>query len=195
MQLLRKFSQNNRLASPLLGLAPRIWEILDLLLSLSSIRFCGTQFTFPYESKGRQFHWVFENIWETVSAWVPLKGLVSLIRGSPKSAPGSLWIYPTFLAKRNSLMGIPGSATNEVCSGKSACDFCKLQQTPWVCCFAEILKNCVAYQVFGRMCWIVYLAYLSTGIPIQTLLFVAPTLSVFWRATQFQQPADPWNSL
>ena len=83
-------------------------------------------------------------------------------------------------------MGIPGSATNQVCSRKSACDFCKLQQTPWVCCFAEILQICVAYQVFGRMCRIVYLAY-PLKLSIQTLLFVAPTRSVFWRTTQFQQ--------
>ena len=40
--------------------------------------------------------------------------------------------------------------------------------------FAEILQNCVAHQVFGRMCSIFFLAF-TLKLPIQTLLFVAPT--------------------
>ena len=48
--------------------------------------------------------------------------------------------------------------------------------------FAEILQNCVVRQVFVRMCSIVILAYPLT-LPIQTLLSVATTRSVFWRTT------------
>ena len=53
-------------------------------------------------------------------------------------------------------------------------------------CFVEILQNCVVRQVFGRMCSIVLLAF-TLKLPIQNLLSVAPTQSVFWLATQFQQ--------
>ena len=53
-------------------------------------------------------------------------------------------------------------------------------------CFAEILQNCVVDQVFRRECSIVFLAF-TLKLPIQTLLSVAPTRSVFWRASQFQQ--------
>ena len=52
--------------------------------------------------------------------------------------------------------------------------------------FTKILQNCVPGQVFGRMCSIVFFANLLR-LPIQTLLFVAFTRSVFWGATQFQQ--------
>ena len=52
--------------------------------------------------------------------------------------------------------------------------------------FAEILQNCVVRQVFDRMCLIVFPAF-TLKMPIQTLLSVAPTCSVFWRATQFRQ--------
>ena len=40
------------------------------------------------------------------------------------------------------------------------------------------------------MCLIVILAY-PLKLPIQTLLSVAPTRSVFWRTTQFQQTSTP----
>ena len=56
--------------------------------------------------------------------------------------------------------------------------------TLWCIRFAKILQNCVAGQVFGRICSIVFLANLLR-LPIQTLLSVAPTRSVFWGATQF----------
>ena len=52
--------------------------------------------------------------------------------------------------------------------------------------FVEILQNCVARQLPGRMCSIVFLAF-TLKLPVQTLLSVAPTHSVFWRTTQFQQ--------
>ena len=47
-----------------------------------------------------------------------------------------------------------------------------------VCSFCRNLQDSVASQIFWRM-WL--------KLPIQTLLSVAPTRSVFWRATQFQQ--------
>ena len=50
--------------------------------------------------------------------------------------------------------------------------------------FAENLQNCMARQVFGRMCSIVFLAF-TLKLPIQTLLSVTPSRSVFWCATQF----------
>ena len=52
--------------------------------------------------------------------------------------------------------------------------------------FAEIVQNCVVRQVFGRMCLIFFLAF-TLKLPIQNLLSVASTQSVFWCATQFQQ--------
>ena len=59
--------------------------------------------------------------------------------------------------------------------------------------FAEILQNCVACQVFDRMSSIVFLAFILK-LPIQTLLSVLPTLSVYWCATQFQQNEyTPWS--
>ena len=63
----------------------------------------------------------------------------------------------------------------------------------WCARFEEILQNCVAHQVFRRMCLIVFLAF---TLHIQTLLSVAFIRSVFWHVTQFQQnehtpEADP----
>ena len=52
--------------------------------------------------------------------------------------------------------------------------------------FPDILQNCVVHQVFGRKCLIVFLTF-TPKLPIQTSLSVAPTRSVFWRATQFQK--------
>ena len=59
--------------------------------------------------------------------------------------------------------------------------------------FPEILQNCVALQVFGRMCLIVFLAF-TLKLPIQTLLSVVPTHSVFWRTTISTEQAHPWYS-
>ena len=42
------------------------------------------------------------------------------------------------------------------------------------------------HQLFGRMCSILFLAF-TLKLPIQTLLSVVPTHSVFWHATQFQK--------
>ena len=44
--------------------------------------------------------------------------------------------------------------------------------------FAENLQNWMACQVVGRMCWTDFLAF-TLKLPIQTILFVAPTRSVF----------------
>ena len=52
--------------------------------------------------------------------------------------------------------------------------------------FAEIWQNSVARQISGKMCLIVFLGF-TIKLPIQTLLSMAPTCSVFWCAAQFQQ--------
>ena len=52
--------------------------------------------------------------------------------------------------------------------------------------FPDILQSCVVHQVFGRKCLIVFLTF-TPKLPIQTSLSVAPTGSVFWFSTQFQQ--------
>ena len=44
----------------------------------------------------------------------------------------------------------------------------------------------VVRQVFGRMCSMVFYAF-TLKLPIQTLLSVVPTHSLFWRTKQFQQ--------
>ena len=59
-------------------------------------------------------------------------------------------------------------------------------------CFAEMLQNCMACQVFGIMCSIVSHA-LTLKLPIQTVLSLAPTCSVFWRATISAKRAHPWH--
>ena len=52
--------------------------------------------------------------------------------------------------------------------------------------FTKILQNCEARQFFWKMYSIVFLAF-TLKLPTQTLLSVAPTSSVFWCVTQFQQ--------
>ena len=45
--------------------------------------------------------------------------------------------------------------------------------------FAKNLQNCEVHQVFGRESSMVFLDF-TLKLPIQTLLSVAPTRSVFW---------------
>ena len=52
------------------------------------------------------------------------------------------------------------------------------------------LQNFREYQILWRMYSVVFLAF-ALRLSIQTSLSVAPTHSVFWRATQFQKTSTP----
>ena len=59
--------------------------------------------------------------------------------------------------------------------------------------FAKILQNCVACQVFGRMCLIVFLAF-TLKFPIQTSFSVAHTLSLCGAPHNFSKTNRPIGS-
>ena len=61
----------------------------------------------------------------------------------------------------------------------------KILKLPGVCSLPKFCKI-VLCHIFGRMCLIVFLAF-TLKFPIQTLLSVAPSCSVFWCSTQFKQ--------
>ena len=52
--------------------------------------------------------------------------------------------------------------------------------------FADFLQNFRERQILWRMCSVVFHTF-TLKIPIQTLLSVTPTCSVFWRTTHFQE--------
>ena len=61
----------------------------------------------------------------------------------------------------------------------------KILKLPGVCSLPKFCKI-VLCHIFGRMCLIVFLAF-TLKLPIQTLLSVALSCTVFWCTTQFQQ--------
>ena len=50
---------------------------------------------------------------------------------------------------------------------------------------SKILENCMACQIFGSICLIVFVAF-KMKLSIQTLISVVPTWSVFCHTTQFK---------
>ena len=69
--------------------------------------------------------------------------------------------------------------------GRQIIKSCSLLWEPGVCSFCwKFAKLCLVRKVFWRMHSIVFF---TLKLPIQTLLSMAPTRSVFWHATQFQQ--------